>query len=341
MDRELMEKVFFCCLMLLLTIGKILMGCELDLKVVWSTLRRPIAPIIGFFTQFFFMPMLAYVIANLVLVDRGYNLFAIGLFVTGCSPGGGASNFWTLLLDGNTHLSITMTFLSTIASLFMMPLWMNLLGYKFLEMNSNKVVMTVPYSKIVGSLGGLVVPLLIGVAIARWKPKWGVKARKALRPFLIFVLAFVIIIGTICNLHMLSKITWPAVVAGLLLPWFGFMLGCFSAILLGQTPEDVTAIAIETGVQNTGIAIMLLKISFSGTDADISMLMPILVACFTPGPLLLGYAIHRIIKKIRKGEQKAIESTPVVKIDIKESNAEIRLLDDAQSEKSQYNQHDN
>lgn len=56
-------------------------------------------------------------IANLVLVDREMYLFALGLFVTGCAPGGGASNFWTLLLDGNAHLSITMTFISTIASL--------------------------------------------------------------------------------------------------------------------------------------------------------------------------------------------------------------------------------
>lgn len=45
-----------------------------------------------------------------------------------------------------------------------------------------------------------------------------------------------------------------------MLPWCGFMFGCFTAILLRQKPEDVTAIAIETGVQNTGIAIMLLKV---------------------------------------------------------------------------------
>jgi predicted Na+-dependent transporter len=60
----------------------------------------------------------------------------------------------------------------------MMPLWMNLLGYKFLEMQSSSVVMKVPYSKIIASLGSLVVPLLIGIAIARFKPAWGAKARK-------------------------------------------------------------------------------------------------------------------------------------------------------------------
>lgn len=41
----------------------------------------------------------------------------LGLFVTGCAPGGGASNFWTILLDGNANLSVTMTFLSTLLSI--------------------------------------------------------------------------------------------------------------------------------------------------------------------------------------------------------------------------------
>lgn len=40
----------------------------------------------------------------------------IGMFFTGISPSGGASNMWTLLLDGNLNLSITMTTICTIAA---------------------------------------------------------------------------------------------------------------------------------------------------------------------------------------------------------------------------------
>jgi len=40
----------------------------------------------------------------------------LGLFFTGCSPGGGASNIWTVALNGNLDLSITMTAISTFAS---------------------------------------------------------------------------------------------------------------------------------------------------------------------------------------------------------------------------------
>lgn len=41
--------------------------------------------------------------------------------ISGCAPGGGASNFWTILLDGNVNLSVTMTFFSTLASLGSYP----------------------------------------------------------------------------------------------------------------------------------------------------------------------------------------------------------------------------
>lgn len=51
----------------------------------------------------------------------GYALFSdsilrFGLFTFGSSPGGGASNMWTVLLGGNLNLSITMTFISTLAA---------------------------------------------------------------------------------------------------------------------------------------------------------------------------------------------------------------------------------
>ncbi|CAD5229169.1 unnamed protein product [Bursaphelenchus okinawaensis] len=299
-DKQQFTKVFVVTLIILITIANVLMGCELDMNVVYETLRKPIAPAIGFFTQFVLMPLISFTIANLILVPRGLNSFALGLFVCGCAPAGGASNFWTLLLDGNAHLSVTMTFLSMVTSLIMMPLWMNLLGYKFLKGYSEGVVMKVPYTKIFMGLVALIVPLLLGVLIAKKKPNWAANARKVLRPFLIFVLVFVVVFGTFSNLYMFELMSWPALLSGLLLPWCGFMFGCFTAIFLRQKPEDVTAIAIETGVQNTGIAIMLLKFSFSEPDADISSLLPVIVACFTPGPLLIGFAVHSLIKWTKK-----------------------------------------
>lgn len=67
--------------------------------------------------------------------------------------------------------------------------------------------------------------------------------------------------------------------------------------------------------------------------------MPILVACFTPGPLLLGYAIHKILLSIRKRRQQNLKtadnSNLTVKIDLKEPSfePEVQLLNEQTTEK--------
>ncbi|CAJ0597106.1 unnamed protein product [Cylicocyclus nassatus] len=300
LESEKLTHIFVASVVVLITFANILMGCELDMATVFATIKRPVGPTIGFFAQFVIMPLLSYAIAKSVFVSRGLYSMALGLFICGCSPGGGASNFWTLLLDGNVNLSVTMTFISTLASLFMMPFWISMLGKEFLQGFSSETKIYIPYGKITRSLISLVVPLLIGVAIKKWKPEWAAKSRKIMRPFIIFVLIFVICFGAVANIYMFKMITMPALLGGLLLPWCGFMFGCFASIITRRPPGDVTAIAIETGIQNTGIAILVLKASFAQPDADIGAVLPILVACFTPGPLLLGAGVHMAFKALKK-----------------------------------------
>ncbi|CAI5448908.1 unnamed protein product [Caenorhabditis angaria] len=333
-ESRQLTKYFVLSVVILISMANVMMGCELDLDAVIATLKKPVAPAIGLFAQFIIMPLLSYLIAYAIFMPRGLYSMALGLFVTGCSPGGGASNFWTLLLDGNLNLSVTMTFISTMCSLVMMPLWLHFLGHPFLQGFSSDATIKVPYTKIVSSLIALIIPLLIGIAIKKWKPTWAGKARGVMRPFVIFVMIFVVIFGSLTNLYMFRMLTIPALIGGLALPWCGFMFGCFVALLTKRAPEDVTAIAVETGIQNTGIAILLLKASFGQPDADIGSLLPVIVAAFTPGPLLLGAAVHLTFKAMRKRQQAALDNGSVEKqaIELVDENIEnprkLKLVDE-------------
>ncbi|MCP9257790.1 hypothetical protein DINM_001042 [Dirofilaria immitis] len=253
-SKRVENRLFLSTLVILIIIANVLMGCELDARVMLEVIKEPVAPMIGFCTQFIAMPLLAWGIANVVFTANGLHSFALGLFVTGCVPGGGASNYWTILLDGNLPISITMTFCSTLAALVMMPLWMWLLGYHFLDGFHPETVIKVPYIKIIVSLITMIGPLLFGLTISYFKPTLRFRARQ---PF--------------CSKNF----------SGLLLPWCGFAIGCFTSVILRQPPENVTSIAIETGIQNTGLAIMLLKFSFPDPDADISSVIPIICASMT------------------------------------------------------------
>ena len=94
------------------------MGCELDPKVIRGYLRTPTAPLIGFLCLFVFMPLMVLGLSKLTNIE---NEFGFGLLTIEGSPGGGASNIWTVLFGGDLNLSMTMTFISSFAALFIMP----------------------------------------------------------------------------------------------------------------------------------------------------------------------------------------------------------------------------
>lgn len=58
--------------------------------------------------------------------------------------------------------------------------------------------------------------------------------------------------------------------AGLLLPWLGYSFGYLMAFVLRQSPKDCLTIAIETGIQNTGISIFMLRFALPQPQADLT-----------------------------------------------------------------------
>ena len=113
-------------------------------------------PIVGFVSQFLFMPLFSFLVGWIITDDYLFRsdqkainaslaninlnlLLRLGLFVLGTCPGGTGSNFWTLLLNGDINLSITMTFVSTVAALGMMPLWIFLMAPLLTEVPTRDV----------------------------------------------------------------------------------------------------------------------------------------------------------------------------------------------------------
>ncbi|ODM97448.1 Ileal sodium/bile acid cotransporter [Orchesella cincta] len=275
------DKAFTYSVAALVAIIYINMGAALDTTTIKATLKRPIGPIIGFFSQFVIMPLLSFGIAKALIPLPALQL---GLFITGCSPGGGASNIWTLTLGGNLDLSITMTTISTFSAFVMMPLWILTLGSTIFSQANLKI----PYSKIGTFAIALVVPLAVGIIIQRTLPKVAKFLVRILKPFAVFLIIFIVVFAIYTNVYLFKLFTWQILVSGMLLPWLGYILGGGTAFLLRQNWRDVLAIGIETGVQNTGLAIFALRFSLPQPDSDLTTVMPVAVAIMTPAlPLLL------------------------------------------------------
>ncbi|KAI0214454.1 P3 protein [Lamellibrachia satsuma] len=256
------------------------MGCALDLEVVKTVLRRPVAPAIGFFSQFLVMPILAYSMVRLFGFTHDT---ALGYFAIGCAPGGGKSNIYTFLFNGDVSLSVTMTFVSVIASLAMLPLWLLTLV------------------RIASSLLTVMVPLAIGIFIRRFRPSVADVISKILRPFSLFVIIVVLPIALYMNIAVIRMFTVAVVLAGCCLPYVGFLLGAVLAAVCRQSRARIITIALETGIQNIGLPILVIQHSLPHPESDIAMIGPIAVAIATPLPLWLGLAIQEVRRRCCRG----------------------------------------
>merc|ERR1712198_807104 len=140
--KKTASKIFGYSVAVLVSLAYINFGCALDLNVMREVLRKPIGPAIGFVSQFIFMPLCSFALG--FVFDNPE--MRLGLFFTGTSPGGGASNIWTIMFGGNLDLSVTMTAVSTFSAFFMMPLWVFLLGQVIFHDEDRAIV--IPYYKI-------------------------------------------------------------------------------------------------------------------------------------------------------------------------------------------------
>lgn len=150
----------------------------------------------------------------------------------------------------------------------MMPLWMFLLGHTFID--SEQV--DIPYMTIFRSLLTIIIPCLVGLLIKRFSPSVAAVIAKFTRPFSGIFVIYILSFGTYVNLYMYIIMgTVPKViVAAILLPLLGYSVAFGIALLLRRTKKSAVAIAIETGVQNASIPIIMLQVhtTYALIDVD-------------------------------------------------------------------------
>ncbi|XP_023296384.2 sodium/bile acid cotransporter-like [Lucilia cuprina] len=299
------DLLFNVCVGIFVMLLYINFGAVLELDALKAILIKPIGPAIGFMGQFLVMPVLSFLI--------GYFLFhdmielRLGLFFTGSTPGGGASNIFTVILNGNLNLSITMTAISNLAAFGMMPIWIFTLGALIFH-DGNLVV---PYKTIAAMSFSLVVPLGIGIALQHYAPSLAKKMAKILKPLSLCFILFITAFAFTVNSYMFKLFSWKIIFASSALPWIGYLVGFTMALMCRQSARDALTIAIETGIQNTGIAIFMLSFTLPQPQADMTSAVPVANSMMTPLPLLLLYIIKKIFCRtsIEETEEPGIKAT--------------------------------
>ncbi|KAH8304879.1 hypothetical protein KR018_006036 [Drosophila ironensis] len=287
--KRVIDSIFIGTVVLLMSLLYINFGAALNLQVLRDLIVRPTGPCVGLTLQAIGMPLLSYALGVFIFPDAP--ALQLGLFFTGISPSGGASNTWTAVLDGNINLSVLMTTVSNVAAFATMPIWLCTLGRLIFD----RAELRGPYMKIASYCGALIVPLLVGVIIQKRSARITRVLVRLLKPISACLILFIVIFAVITKFYIFSFFSWQIVLAGMSLPGLGYLLAWLAAKLLHQNTADALTIAIETGIQNTGTAIFLLTTTLDEPEADLTTVVPVSVAMMTPLPLLGIYLYKRCI----------------------------------------------
>ncbi|XP_057664047.1 sodium/bile acid cotransporter 5-like [Diorhabda carinulata] len=296
--KRVIDTMFTASVATLISLLYINFGCAIDWSEFRTILKRPIGPGVGLFGHFVVMPALSYAFGVLLFPDNA--AMQLGLFFTGVSPAGGASNVWAILLEGNISLSISMTFVSTMAAFAFMPLWIFTLG-RVIFRNAK---LEVPYTEIMTYVVALIIPLTIGYLIQRYLKRVANFMVRIIKGFSTLLILFIIVFAIVTNLYLFKLFSWQIIVAGMGIPWLGYVAGYLISKLLRQNPVDCLTMAIEIGIQNTGIAIFLLRFALPQPEADLTTVAPVAVAVLTPFPLLLLFVVKKLRSRLHHSHSK-------------------------------------
>ena len=220
-----------------------------DFQVVFS---RPKEILIGCLAQYTVMPFLAWILAVVLKLPED---LALGVILVGCCPGGTASNVITYIAGGDVALSVGMTIVSTLVAPLATPSLVYVLAGAWVEVSFIAMVLSV--------VKVILVPVLLGILIRSILGKQIQKISELLP--LISVVSIVMIISGIVAVNADKIISCGMLVLGVVIlhNLCGMGIGLAAAKLLKLPYDKVTAIAIEVGMQNSGLAISLATANFA------------------------------------------------------------------------------
>lgn len=235
-------------------LGVVMFGMGLTLKPsdFKPVLMRPKDILIGELAQFIVMPLVAWVLCKLMQLPAE---LALGVVLVGCCPGGTASNVICYLAKGDIALSVAMTGVSTLLAPVVTPALVYLLAGKEVAVDMMGMFLSI--------VQVVIVPIVLGLAVNKYLGKFTEKVTPLLP--MVSTLAIAGIIGIIVS-HNSANILSCSLLVGvavILHNVLGLTLGYMACKLFGLPHDKRTAISIEVGMQNSGLATSLAATHFA------------------------------------------------------------------------------
>ena len=232
------------------------MGLTLHLSDFSYVLQMPRLIIAGIILQYTIMPFTAVVLSDLLGLDP---VLTAGMILVGTCPGGTASNVICYLARGNVALSITLTAISTLLAVILTPALTAELVSKSIDVPVMDMLLSILYM--------VIVPVSAGVLLNHVTGKMLNPVRVFFPLLSVIAIVFIIAIIVSLNAQQVHQIGATVLFAVILHNSAGLFLGYFTSRLLGYSPTECRTLAIEVGMQNSGLADALAIKYFTATAA--------------------------------------------------------------------------
>ncbi|MGB3295068.1 MAG: bile acid:sodium symporter family protein [Phormidesmis sp.] len=247
MDSSLLTAVLLPLALFIIMLG---MGLSLTLNDFKRILVDPKAVLIGLAAQLLLLPIVGFVLASLFPLKPE---LAVGVMILSACPGGPTSNLLTYLAAGNVALSVTLTAISSLITVFTIPLVVNFSMRQFM---GSGVSLQLPFLQTVLQIAVItLIPITLGMLLHRSAPVLSAKLEKWVKWLSMFFLA--LIVFGILLAERANLATYILQVGGvtLTLNILTMALGYALATLTKLGHQSATAITCEVGIQNGTLAI--------------------------------------------------------------------------------------
>ena len=247
-----------------LVLAFIMFGVALEIKIedFKNLLKTPAPVIAGFTSQFLVLPALTFL---LVILIKPTPTVALGMILVAACPGGNISNFISAVAKANTALSVSLTALATLSAIILTPFNFSFWGKMYLNFVSRhdagallrpiEIDVFQVFQTVFILLG---IPLIIGLLVAKYFPNVTKKISKPIRIISVVIFLGIVIGALMANLEHFMKFIHLIFI--IVLIHNGLALG--SGFLVGWgfsgSRANRRTITIETGIQNSGLALALI-----------------------------------------------------------------------------------
>ena len=249
-----MQSSFLTAIFLPLALFIIMLGMGLGLRLddFKRVFIQPKAVTLGLIGQLIVLPVVGFLLATIFPLSPE---LAVGVMILAACPGGPTSNMVTYLVRGNVALSITLTAMSSLITVFTIPLVVNLAMQRFM---GEGVALQLPFLSAVIQIGVItLIPVTLGMLLHHFAPKFAARVETLVKWFSIFFLGLIIFGLLLKERENIPSFFLQVGGVTLTLNLLTMALGYAIAILGKLDQSSAKAITVEVGIQNGTLAIAI------------------------------------------------------------------------------------